>query len=135
MKEVELAECVGVAREHLREMRAAGVLVQGRHWRKDGRHVVFTEEGREAACAALGVSDAGMEEIAAPGAAGAEKKGVVASFTRNDRILMAEVEGEVVRVAVNSARNFVVGMEIPVVRRQEDLFDLVGRCPRGRGRW
>lgn len=71
---------------------------------------------------------------------------LVHSKPRNSRIVMAEIprkvntpkgkyyvpESGVVRVRVRSNKNFVAGMIIQCTCVQEDLWDLVGRAPRGR---
>lgn len=83
---------------------------------------------------------------------------VVLNITRNSHILMATFqdgalapkgkkyqgrekkytrEGDLlfpVRVFVRSNKNFIPGMKILCRHRERDLWDLVGRCPRSRGR-
>lgn len=74
---------------------------------------------------------------------------VVEAITRNSRVLMARFEdsplsprgekhrGEngLVRVSVQNNVNFVPGMPIECRHVQADLWELIGRCPRSRGRW
>jgi hypothetical protein len=57
--------------------------------------------------------------------------------TRNKRIVMAWVNdpaprAELVRVQVRDSKNFVAGMRIECRHVEEDLWELVGRCPRSR---
>jgi len=66
------------------------------------------------------------------------------SSPRNSKILMARhlekdapgetIEG-LVRVQVRDNSNFVDGMILVAMWIEQDLWELVGRCPRFRGRW
>lgn len=64
---------------------------------------------------------------------------VVTRFFMNKRILEAEIvkNGRIerVRVRVKSSENFVRKMKIKIRPRSESMYELVGRCPRYRGRW
>ena len=64
---------------------------------------------------------------------------VVCKFWKNTRLVGARPPGggAIVRVRVKSNKNFVRGMEIPVlpVPGRPGLFELARRCPRSRGRW
>lgn len=141
MKEVELTEVLGVARARLRDLRKKMGDMEGVYWSKEGRDVVWLPDGLYAACSAFGLDDTVVREIVEPAlneeAISAKKTGtaLVSRFTKNDRILMAMLDGQEIRVKVNSSRHFIPNMEIPVEHVQEDLWKLVGRCPRARGRW
>jgi hypothetical protein len=75
----------------------------------------------------------------APGANGEPISLIVSSVPRNIHIVVCEKKegGALVRVRVRSNANFIVGMELRGVPHPDysDVFDLVGRCPRQRGRW
>lgn len=64
---------------------------------------------------------------------------VVTRFFMNKRILEAEIlkngKMERVRVRVKSSENFVRKMKIKIRPRSATMYELVGRCPRYRGRW
>jgi hypothetical protein len=138
LMESKVAETLGAPREALMEMRKKDALY-GLHWRKRGRRVVWTEKGLDFLSerfddrgGVLGrvkgssqATDEGEREIEA----------VVKKMPLNKRVLMAEAEKGVIRVRVNSSANFIPGMKIRCARVVDDLYDLVGRCPRYRGRW
>jgi len=65
---------------------------------------------------------------------------VVRSIPRNVHIVVCEKkdgDGALVRVRVRSNANFLPGMELRALAHPDyrDVFDLVGRCPRMKGRW
>lgn len=141
MKETALAEFIGVSRNQLRDIRKSQPDMEGKYWEKDGRDITWLPDGLYAACSVLGVDESLLRDILEPASAEAaesakkEVRVAVTRFTRNHQIMMAEHEGQEIRVRVNSSRNFLIGMEIPVAHVQEDLWELIGRCPRARGRW
>jgi len=64
------------------------------------------------------------------------------SPVRNTRLLIAYLPGTdpqdplaLVNVLVRDNRNFLPGMECPVVQVDERTYELVGPCPARRGRW
>jgi len=60
----------------------------------------------------------------------------VVKFFTNRRILGCEnATGEIIRVMVPKADNFKKNMMLPCKQVQADLYELVGRCPRMKGRW
>jgi DNA-directed RNA polymerase beta subunit len=86
------------------------------------------------------LSEARIEAAAAAvdekkAAAPAEQELTVQALTRNGQIVMATRGEELVRVRVRESRHFVAGMKMTCRHLQADLWELVGRCPRFRGRW
>jgi hypothetical protein len=140
--EERLALGLGLTRERLAEVRPTDA-------RKNGRAVQVPVSAVETMCAMLGLGKAvarrALKEVAAEGV-GEKEAGAgqgeavlrVLRLTRNERIVMAEKkeapDGEL-RVRVHSNVNFVPGMELTGKHVQQDLWDLVGRCPRRRGMW
>lgn len=65
---------------------------------------------------------------------------VLKVWPNNPHYLLAKLSGAEITICVKEARNFIPGMEIPgehLKRRGQfsQIYDFVGRCPRGRGRW
>jgi len=150
--EVRIADVLGLSREVLMLFRREH-LARMEDWTKDGNHVVYTWGACGQALefftgTASQLTDiAALERLAAiPPVALLQKKTAprlskevvtmkVAELYRNKRIIGARADGEVVRVRVRSSKNFVIGMEIPVVQVEENLWDLARACPRRRGKW
>ena len=142
MKEADLAGFLGVSRGQLRDLRKKAPEKEGAWWRKEGRDTIWTPDGLYAACEAFGIDDAILRDIVDHGEDGGQNPAIpdevlvtVTGLPKNLRILYADHEGEQIRVMVNSSENFILGMEIRAKHLQEDLYELVGRCPRSRGRW
>lgn len=54
----------------------------------------------------------------------------------NPRLIIATANnGDLVRVRVRDSQNFQKGMSLTAKQIQADLYELVGRCPRFKGRW
>lgn len=64
---------------------------------------------------------------------------VVVQVWRNPRIVQCVVKGDAAgepqRVKVRDNKHFIKGMELTAVHEGGDLWSMVGRCPRWRGRW
>ncbi len=61
-------------------------------------------------------------------------------WQNNPHYFQATLAGEDITVCVRESKNFAQGMEIPteqLARRSQfsQIYDFVGRCPRGRGKW
>ena len=122
-----------------------GPLVEGTHWVREKRHVLFTEKGLEALKKMVGAGMAdgeknGQEEALA--LVGAAVLMVVTSVPKvNRRILCARKkegeEGGEMRVRVRDNINFMPGMELRARpdANYADIYVLEGRTPRYRGRW
>jgi hypothetical protein len=65
----------------------------------------------------------------------AVKRLKVHKLVLNPRLILATDGAAVVRVRVPDCRNFIKGMEFNARLIGGDLYELVGRCPRFRGRW
>lgn len=60
----------------------------------------------------------------------------VSARCQNPRLLLAKANtGDLVRVRVRDNQNFQIGMSLQAKQIQADLYELVGRCPRFKGRW
>lgn len=160
MKESELQGEIGVSRDKLRWIRRG--LEAGVHFVKEGRNVVYTALGIEAVRgkigeelgAAIGNGTDGTDRSNGPVVADL----VVVRTVRNPKIVMCERileaepggdtnstnghEGvpenrkpEVVRVLVQSNKNFLPGMRLRARWAHDDVWTLEGRCPRWRGKW
>jgi hypothetical protein len=54
----------------------------------------------------------------------------------NPKLIIATANnGDLVRVRVRDNQNFQKGMKVNAKQIQADLYELVGRCPRFKGRW
>jgi len=60
---------------------------------------------------------------------------VMEKTCRNRRIIICRKGEDPVRVRVRNSRNFRKGMKVKARLISADLYELVGRCPRFRGRW
>lgn len=142
VSEADLAKRLGLPRPTLRKIRA-DKLQEGKEWAEEGGEVHLTLQGGKKVLEAVGAFQ------------GAEKKAgdveqllglsvkdellvlTVEGRTRNRHIVMAWVDdpaprAELVRVQVRDNRNFVEGMRVRARHVEEDLWELVGRCPRSR---
>lgn len=162
-REEAVAELIGVARETIAAIRNG--LKKGEYWDLVENHVCISEPALvfilkrlavdvplKRARLAGGMSIRTIMEKARlqePTAPVLQKKDatttlMVTRLTLNKVILLAThtdkdapgstVNG-LVRVRVASSANFVPGMTLTAVHRQEDLWELVGRCPRARNKW
>lgn len=141
VSEVALALELGLSRDGLAEMRKVHC-VQGVDWELVKREVRLSLVAAERLKALVGCPDSENKKNGQDGDPGAILEPVLLVVTRgarNARILMAKKKegGAEVRVRVRSNVNFMAGMEIRATPHPEydDFFDLVGRCPRQRGRW
>lgn len=162
--EGEVAKRLGVSREEIRSLRMEHLLA-GVDWILEKNRVALADSGVEKIAALLSpltateravepTMDLAAAVIQEATQAAAEAAGDVPVVlhvwrqTRNPKIIEAFRPGtdpmlreNVVRVRVKSSENFCrVGgdgkpMELPVVHLQSDLYELVGRCPRRKGRW
>lgn len=156
--EERLAARLGVSRELLRTFRDEN-LTEGQQWTMAGREVAYSEAGVRMLLTHLGarlrekrpqgpggltiqglLEEARLEDateaVDEKKAAGpVEDELTVQALTRNGQIVMATRGEELVRVRVRESRHFVPGMRMTCRHLQADLWELVGRCPRFRGRW
>ena len=142
-------------RDSIREMRREH-MTEGDDFKIARREIHYSVQGVKKMLALLGLPDALAGSVAAsnpvpantmPGdgtEAGRGKTGGAATVTRvwpgNPRYFMARLAGEEITVCARETRNFAIGMEIreELLKRRGPgyaIYDFVGRCPRGRGRW
>jgi hypothetical protein len=155
--ESKVAGRLGLSRDMMRALRTAH-LVEHVDWLTISGRICLTEEavGKIAAglrlppvADAATISTAETEKSAPGEATGTTARLLVwNSKMKNRRIIEAYAVGtnpslrqNILRVRVKNADNFMrVGydgkpMELPVVHVQADLYELVGPCPRKKGRW
>lgn len=136
VREIELAERLGVSREVVRRVRQE--LREGEHWVQEHRFVELTPDGVEAVREALRARKETPPRMERPEgeARVIEELRVTRIFPRNPRILEAETAaGARVRVRVRSNVNFILGMAIPCREMKSGLWCLTRACPRFKGRW
>lgn len=163
MRETVLCAKLGVSKDELRRRRQY-FLTEGQHWAYVGKRVLLSEVGAailrgtamEAIPAAVSQQDAAAVDAARNSARIAglllEKNPPPVEFagelvvwgvpTRNARLVTAYIPGNdpnnplhLVTVAVKENVNFLRGMRLPAARVNDSHFDLVGPCPRWRGKW
>ena len=154
ISEKEAAEQIGVPQEKLKEIRDG--LERGKDWNIVRGAILLTKTAVATVLGKLGLKDvADLPEKKDPPPAttpepvppasvqmamqrpGTEAILVMARKWRNSRIVGAHRQGstEILRVRVKDNENFVLGMEIPARHVAQDLWELVGKCPRRRGKW
>jgi hypothetical protein len=139
--EADLAERIGVGVASVKDAREN--LIPAGLTKKEGRRVLVTREAAEMLCGLLGAEvgclDTPEEKKEAGGAQGSETdqdmQAVAKKIPLNPRLVLAELMGEAVRVRVPDSRKFVPGMPMRVRWVSGDLYQLVGRGPRFKGRY
>lgn len=144
--EKDVAEALGLSTRHLSEIRKknAAALPEGEAWQRDGQRIHWTTPGIAALTALLSLEKKeGAPEPAAP--LPDLVAVVVDRIVPNPRYLLVRKknaagvgEGDLLRLRVNSNRNFLPGMIVERCRPvpgSPDLYEHEGRCPRWRGRW
>lgn len=135
-READLATTLGVSRAALRAIRDQH-LVQDSHWTYEGSHVVILPAGLEELRRHLPGARTTETATEAP----TETPLVVLRPTQNPRIVLVrpaeQPEARPARLRVRDGARFVRGMRVSgrVVPGMSDLFELVGRQPRFRGRF
>jgi hypothetical protein len=130
--ERDLAKRMGVSRSWIRAMRAS--LDPGELYGKAGCRVMWSEKGVAVLQKKAGARD--PDATPEPPTPGVPEKLTITRLVINPHLVLAATKkGAVVRVRVRLAANFMPGMEIQARKIDGDLFELVGRCPRFKGRW
>ena len=151
-----LAADLGLSRETLLAWRTTE-LQEGRHWVRVGRDVRYLGEGVEAVRGLLQRDLAKSAETALPQPQAPDPTAdtpspaielpapaldprsdllTVVSLPRNPRLVLARtLAGALVRVRVRSSEHFVPGMQLRAQQEAGDVWCLIGRCPRWKGRW
>lgn len=150
VKEGEVAERLGVSREEVRAWRVEN-LYQDEDFGKVGREICWSEGGiekmrktiKKTAPAGVTLGDLAPMKVV-DGGGGPDAPTVILDavvtriYPKNPKYMEALLGGQQVTVCVNSNVNFIEGMIIPsrqLAMRNQRVFDFIGRCPRGRGRW
>jgi hypothetical protein len=149
VREEEVARRLGVPREMVREWRVEN-LYEGEDFGLVAREIRYSAAGLEKLRGILKkllpdgarAPELGGKHLLLPAEASSLAPAdarVARVFYGNRKYLAAEMRGRVVTVRVKDNRNFVIGMTIQARDLAPagggTLFDFVGRCPRGRGRW
>lgn len=141
------------SRDDVRERREA-FLIQGIHWDYVNKRVMLSQAGAQLLVQVKDVALPQKKNVGAGGANAAHPvallgpvpfKGKVIVWAvpkRNPRLVSAYLPGtdptnplNVVSVLVKENFNFLPGMEIPVHHIEHNSYELVGQCPRWRGRF
>ncbi|QYY35298.1 hypothetical protein [Ruficoccus sp. ZRK36] len=164
VKEVVLAERLGLPRSQLKALRDNETLKSPAHWHLEHSHIVYTTAGVEALQEALKIGEPSPAPTAEdPAEATASHNEPVKEarrqwlsthvlmaeetltelivtkvYPRNPRCLQARLDGDphphTVRVRDN--RNFVPGMKLMAVKGPTSgVWNHRGRCPRRKGHW
>lgn len=142
--EMEAAEEIGVSRDAVKEIR--GKLERGKDWDIVTGFVRFTREGMHALIDLVMGKKTELPERTIKGLLEPHREEpklevtmIVKRFFKNPRILGCVIKGNeaagMMRVQVQSTKNFVLRMEIPARWVKADLWELTRKCPRYRGRW
>jgi hypothetical protein len=134
VSEKDVSEQLGVSRQILKEARSR--LQEGEDWILTKKSVMYSNVRmcNLLRVLELPVSDSVLHTVVEFIPA----EVVLARVTRkypNKRILGAVLDGKAVRVRVPSNVKFLPGMDVPCRLIDEDLYELVGRCPRWRGKF
>lgn len=141
---------VGLGKDELRPIRN-GRLKEGEHWSTVGRNIAYSPEGLAELQRVLKISPA--EKDAGPAHGSNAQRGepvkpevitlrVFRTGLKNARVIEAYYPthdpadpGNRVTVRVRHAKNFTRGMEIPVIKLRDGLYELARACPRTKGKW
>ncbi|MFA5169009.1 MAG: hypothetical protein WC530_10830 [Candidatus Omnitrophota bacterium] len=150
VKEGEVAKRLGISRDEARDLRAEN-LYQDEDFGKVGREVCWTEGAiekvrkfiKKTAAAGVTLGDLAPMKVVGGGnnldAPTVILDAVISKiYPNNPKYMEALLGGQLITVCVNSNVNFLPGMIIPsrqLAMRNQRVFDFIGRCPRGRGRW
>lgn len=148
--EIDVAKRLGLSREAVRELRVEH-LYQEEDFSKVGREICYAEDGVEklrkflkrTAPTGITLGDIAPMQVKTPEMA-VDKPEVILDavvvkiYPHNPQYMEALLGGQPVTVRVRDNGNFIPKMVIQsrqLAMRNPKLFDFIGRCPRGRGRW
>lgn len=149
VREEEVARRLGVPREMVREWRADH-LYEGDDWEMVAREIRYSQAGLEKLREILKKTlpdgartpDISRGQLLLPARAASLEPAealVERVYSGNRKYMAAIMAGRPVTVRVHDNRNFLPGMTIQARDLAPagggKLWDFVGRCPRGRGRW
>jgi|GEM_PF-1302735 len=141
--ECDVAERVGLARDLIRKIRQEK-MTEGVHWILKKKRVFLSAPALKLLADRIDASIEPPTQEVSPEPANAKNEAVLCAWMSptNTRILEAYVKGtdpkkreNIVRVRVKSNINFTRGLEFKAKHVQADLYDLIGACPRSRGRF
>lgn len=130
--ENDLAKELGVNRNILKKMRKDGTIATS-SWVKVSNQIVYHEEGEDEVREIL-KSQLSADELSAPLPPPDEpKEMVITKLPLNPRMVIC---GDV-RVKVRENKNFLIGMKVNArpSMDNEQVWVMIGRCPRWRGRY
>ena len=105
------------------------------HVKKEGRRNLISEEGAGLVAETLGLERVNAGAMAAGGEGDDEVEIVAHKVPLNPRIVFGSLFGELVRVRVPDSRTFVPVMKMRARLVEGDVYALVGRGPRYKGRY
>ena len=134
--ERELAPRLGVTREVLRDLRKR--LLSSDEYEQQGRDVIISHGGVAKLTGAVLEKREGEKNGVEIDVEQPEECALkVFRNAANTRIVLAKKEGaeDMLRVRVRNNGHFVPGMPLRARHIEGDLYELVGRCPRFKGRY
>ncbi|MDD8011882.1 MAG: hypothetical protein PHX05_00190 [Acidobacteriota bacterium] len=143
--EDEVAQRLGVPRETIRRIRTENGF-GAEEYGMARRQIRYSQKGIEKIINILAMSNAqeaksilGSITQVPPEAAPDLPAVVKRVFLKNGRFMEATLNGEEIIIRVRNNQNFLPGMQIERAQLQQppggNMWDFVGRLPRGRGRW
>jgi hypothetical protein len=130
--ESHLAKELGVNRNILKEMRKEGLIATS-SWEKASNQIVYHEEGEDEVREIL-KAELSTEKLSDPLPPPDEpREMVITKLPLNPRMVIC---GDI-RVKVRENKNFLIGMKVNArpSMDNEQVWVMVGRCPRWRGRY
>ena len=141
ISELDLSKKLGLSRETIAGKRKEH-LTKGDDWRKSGRWIVFTQQGAEKLAELVGlvhIPNEGKKSLTEQSESVNEEEilTVVQHRLANTKILTAKrSNGEIVRVRVNSTKNFLPEMTFPAVcENGSGVWLCTRKTPRWLGKW
>ena len=128
--ETQLCEELGMDRRVIREIRMNALTADS--WTKEGNRVVYTESGEHALRNEI-QKELASQELSDPLPELEEKEFTITHIPFNRRMVMSDG----VKIRVSDNKNFLTGMKVrarPPVSEGE-IWVMLGRCPRWRGRY
>lgn len=150
VRESGVCSRLGLNKDELRAIRRSA-LTEGADWIQHKKRICYSQAGVEKVAAVVGGQASTLEQKAAGSAIAQEIAAIkepvlvevlVLRQTRHKQILEGYFPdtdpndiAKRIRIRVRDGRNFTKGMAVRVEHLGADLYQLVGRCPRSKGRW
>lgn len=128
--EIQLCEELGMDRRVIRDIRMNALSAS--LWTKEGNRVVYTQEGEHALRNEI-QKELASQELSDPLPELEEQEFTITHIPFNRRMVMSDS----VKIRVSDNKNFLTGMKVrarPPVSEGE-IWVMLGRCPRWRGRY